>query len=75
MTANQNGDEHLCITSIVFGRKQIIEELPSYKSGLYTFINPVEAHMTMSQNLSHPEYFLTSQDRLGHPVSTMMRKL
>ena len=57
-TINDNDNEYLCITFVVSGRKQIIEKLPSYNSGLYyTFINPVESHMVMNQKNDRPNKF------------------
>ena len=75
-TTNEDGDEYLCITSIVSGGKQILEKLPAYKSGLYyTFINPIESHMVMNQKIEGSTDFLIWHDRLGHPGSVMMRKI
>ena len=56
--------------------KQLIEKLPSYKSGLYyTFINPVESYMVVNKKLEDPTNFMMWHDRLGHPGSTMMRRI
>lgn len=56
--------------------KQLIEKLPSYKSGLYyTFINPVELYMVINQKLADPTNFIIGHDHLGHPGSTMMQKI
>ena len=75
-TTNERDNEYLCITTIVSGRKHVIEKLPSYNSGLYyTFINPVESHMTINKSSVDPKNFIIWHDRLGHPGSTMMRRI
>ena len=75
-TTNERDNEYLCITTIVSGRKHVIEKLPSYNSGLYyTFINPVESHMTINIRSVDPTNFTIWHDRLGQPGSTMMRRI
>ncbi|XP_074336380.1 uncharacterized protein LOC141673528 [Apium graveolens] len=75
-TTNERDNEYLCITTIVSGRKHVIEKLPSYNSGLYyTFINPVESHMTINTRSFNPTNFTIWHDRLGHLGSTMMRRI
>ena len=75
-TTNENDEEFLYITSVVSVTKQLMEKFPSYKSKLYyTFINPVESYMVINQKLSDPANFIIWHDRLGHPGSTMMRRI
>ena len=54
----------------------MIEKLPSYNSGLYyTFIHPVQSHVTINKRSVDPANFIIWHDRLGHPGSTMMRRI
>ena len=53
-----------------------MEKLSVFSSGLYyTTITTIELNMVMSQKLSHPNIFMLWHDRLGHPGSTMMRRI
>ncbi|XP_074336580.1 uncharacterized protein LOC141673737 [Apium graveolens] len=75
-TTNKNDEEFLYITSVVSGVRKVMKKLPSYKSGLYyTFINPVESYMVMNKKLSDPTNLIIWHDCLGHPGSTMMRRI
>ena len=61
---------------IVSRQKLIVEKLLAFSSGLYyTTITTIELNMVMSQKLSHPNIFMLWHDRLGHPGSTMMRRI
>ena len=48
-TMNDDSNEYLLITSIIFWEKHILEKLPSYSCGLYqTIIRPIEAYAVMN---------------------------
>ena len=56
--------------------KVILEKLPSLSSGLYyTKINAIESHAIVNQKFTSPNEFITWHDQLGHPGTTMMRKI
>ena len=75
-TTYGNNKEYLCITHIVSSPKLVVEKLPAFSSGLYYItITTIELNMVMSQQLSHPNIFILWHDRLGHPGSTMMRRI
>ena len=75
-TIYDNNKEYLCITRIVSRQKLVMEKLSTFSSGLYyTIITTIELNMVMSQKLSHPNIFIFWHDRLGHPRSTMMRRI
>ena len=49
-TMNDDSNEYLLITSIIFGEKHILEKLSSYSCGLYqTIIRPIESYAVMNQ--------------------------
>ena len=75
-TTYNNNKEYLCITRIVSSQKLVVENLSIFSSRLYyTTIITIELNMVMSQKLSHPNIFMLWYDRLGHPGSTMMRRI
>ncbi|KAK1570985.1 hypothetical protein Q3G72_010194 [Acer saccharum] len=75
-TINDENIEYLCITSHNSGRKLIMEKLRALSSGLYyTLIRDIDVHAVMNQKFSDPKIFMLWHDRLGHPGSTMMRKI
>ena len=75
-TTYDNNKEYLCITHIVSSQKLVVEKLSAFSSGLYyTTITTIELNMVMSQKISHPDIFMLLHDRLGHPGSTMMRRI
>ena len=48
-TMNDDSNEYLLITSIISGKKHILEKLPSYSCGLYqTIIRPIESYAIMN---------------------------
>lgn len=73
-TTNEANKEYLCITSVVSGKKQVLEKLPSLSSGLYHTIL-IESHVVSHPKTSDPGVFKLWHDRLGHPGSTMMRRV
>ena len=53
-----------------------MEKLPAFSLGFYyTTITTIELNMVMSHKLSYPNIFMLWHDRLGHPRSTMMRRI
>ena len=74
-TKNENNVEYLCITSNNT-QKRILEKLHAFSSGLYhTTIRTIEAHNVMNQKFTDPQIYVLWHDRLGHPGSTMMRRI
>jgi len=70
-TTCEGHDEYLQITGMISGKKHVLEKLPALASGLYyTKINTIESNMVMDR-----DNFIVWHDRLGHPGSTMMRKI
>lgn len=68
--------EYLCITSIISGQKLVLEKLPAFSSGLYyTTIRTIESNVVMGLKSSDSKTFMLWHDRLGHPGSTMMRRI
>ena len=64
--------ECLYITSIISGKKLVIETFSAFSTGLYhTTIKPIESY----QKFNDPKTFVLWHDRLGHPGSSMMRRI
>ena len=58
------------------GQKLIMEKLRGLSSGLYyTLIRGVEIYAVMNQKFPDPKIFMLWHDRLGHPGSTMIRRI
>ena len=75
-TTSENNIEYLCITSMILGKKCILEKLPTFSSGLYySYISKVESYAVINQEFMDDNTFTVWHDRLGHPGSTMMRKI
>ncbi|RVW79791.1 Retrovirus-related Pol polyprotein from transposon TNT 1-94 [Vitis vinifera] len=75
-TMNEDNVEYLYITSIISGQKLIMEKLPAFSSGLYhTTIKPIESYVVVNQKFNNPKVFVLWHDRLGHPGSSMMRRI
>ena len=48
-TMNDDSNEYLLITSIIYGEKHILEKLLSFSCGLYqTIIRPIESYVVMN---------------------------
>ncbi|WJZ98367.1 hypothetical protein VitviT2T_016895 [Vitis vinifera] len=61
---------------IVIDVKLIMEKLPAFSSGLYhTTIKPIESYVVVNQKFNDPKVFVLWHDRLGHPGSSMMRRI
>ncbi|KAM2218910.1 hypothetical protein ACFX1S_018307 [Malus domestica] len=57
-------------------QKHILEKLHVLSSGLYyTYIKTIEAHTVMNQKFIDSKVYMLWHDRLGHPGSTMMRRV
>ena len=73
---NEGNTECLYITSIVYGKKLIIEKLSPYSFVLYhTNIKPIESYVVLNQKFNNPMTFVLWHDKLGHPKSSMMRRI
>ena len=75
-TTNEDNTEYLYITNVVSGKKNILENLPVFSSGLYyTNISTIEAHAIVNQKFTDENNFIVWHNRLGHPGSIMMRRI
>ncbi|GJZ63406.1 disease resistance CC-NBS-LRR class family protein [Tanacetum coccineum] len=60
----------------IINENQVFEKLPMLHSGLhYTHINVPQAHMTVKEKYCDLGIFSLWHDRLGHPGSTMMKRI
>ena len=72
-TMNEGNIEYLYITSIVYGKKLVVEILSTISSRLYhTNIKPIESYVVVNQMFNDPNTFVIWHDRVGHPRSSMM---
>ncbi len=72
-SATENGKMYLYITSEKSGKGLVLEKFPELPSGLHhTYIDAIESHLVIKRN---PEDVTLWHDRLGHPDTTMMRKI
>ena len=56
---NHDANEYLLITSIIYGQKCILEQLPSLSCGLYqTTIKSIESYVVMNQKFNDFNAFL-----------------
>ena len=75
-TTNKGNVEYLCITTIVSGKKSVLEKLTAFSFGLYyTNIGNIEAHAIVNQKLTNHNEFIVWHNRLGHPSSIMMQRI
>ena len=75
-TMNDGNKECLYITSIVSGKKLVVETLLAFSTGLYhTTIKLIESYVVVNQKFNDPKTFVLWHDRLGHPRSSMMRRI
>ena len=73
---NHDENEYLLITSIISGKKRILEQLPSLSCGLYQTTNrSIESYVVMNQKFNDSNAFLLWHERLGHPRISMMRRI
>ncbi|KAJ9541050.1 hypothetical protein OSB04_027556 [Centaurea solstitialis] len=60
----------------IVDKDHVLEKLPILPNGLhYTYINVVETNMVVKEKYFDPTVFSLWHDRLGHPGSTMMRRI
>ena len=75
-TMNKGNKECLYITSVVYGKKLIVEKLSAFSFGLYHMtIKPIESYVVMNQKYNDLKTFILWHDRLGHPRSSMRRRI
>ncbi|KAJ9546897.1 hypothetical protein OSB04_019440 [Centaurea solstitialis] len=75
-TMDEGESEYLLITNIGSGKKNVLEKLSMYSSGLYyTKISAIETNMVINQKFMDRENFIIWHDQFGHPGSVMMRKI
>ena len=73
-TTGEGNKESLQIIEIVHGNKKVLESIPALSTGLYhAKVSMIEANVTFNKEAI--DNFTLWHDRLGHPGSTMMRKL
>ena len=75
-TINEGNIKCLYITSIVYGKKLIMEKLSTYSSGSYhTNIKSIESYVVVNQKFNNLKTFAFWHDRLGHLGSLMMGRI
>ena len=75
-TMNDGNKECLYITSIVYGKKLVVEILSAFSTRLYhTTIKPIESYVVVNQKFNDPNTFVLWHDMLGHHGSSMMRRI
>ena len=75
-TMNEGNKECLYITSIISGKKIVAEKLSAFSSGLYhTTIKSIESNVVVNQKFNDLKIFNLWHDRLGHPGSSMIRRI
>ena len=75
-TMNEGNKECLYITSIISGKKIVAEKLLAFSSGLYhTTIKSIESNVVVNQKFNNPKIFNFWHDRLGHPGSSIIRRI
>ena len=73
---NHDANEYLFITSIIYGQKCILEQLPSLSCGLYqTTIRSIESYVVIYQKFNDSNAFLLWHERLMHPRNSMIRRI
>ena len=74
-TMDEGNTEYLYITSIVYGKKLMMEKLSAFSYGLYhTNIKPIESYVVVNQKFNNSKTFALWHDKLGHLGSSMMRR-
>ena len=75
-TINGGNKECLYITSIVYDKKLVVEILSAFSTGLYHItIKSIELYVVVNQKFNDPKTFVLWHDMLGHPGSSMMRRI
>ena len=69
-------NEYLYITTIVSGKKCVLEKLPALSSSLYyTNISMIETHAIVNKKFTSLNTFIIWHDRLRHLGTIMIRKI
>ena len=67
-TMNESNKECLYITSIVYGKKLIVEKLSTFSSGLHHMaIKPIKSYIVVNYKFNDPKTFVLWHDKLGYP--------
>ena len=75
-TINDGNKECLYITSIISGKKLIVETLLDFSTRLYhTSIKSIESYVVVNQKFNNPKTFVLWHDRLGHPMISARKVL
>ena len=75
-TMNEGNKECLNITSIFSGKIIVAEKLSAFSFWLYhTTIKSIESNVVVNQKFNDPKIFNLWHDRLGHPGSSMIRRI
>ena len=73
---NEGNKESLYITSIIYGKKIVVEKLSTFSSRLYhTTIKSIESYAVMNQKFNDQKIFTLWHNRLGHPRSSIMQRI
>ena len=73
---NEGNKECLYITSIIYGKNIVAEKLPTFFFGLHhTTEKPIKSYAVINQKFNDPKIFTLWHNRLGHPGSSMMRRI
>ena len=72
-TATEGNMKYINIIANILGKKKTLEKLPKLPYGLhYTYIHEIECNLVVKED---SKIVTLWHDRLGHPGSTMMRKI
>jgi len=72
-TTTEGNMKYINITTNILGKNFFLEKLPKLPSRLhYTYIHEIEYNLVVKED---PKTMTLWHDRLGHPGSTMMRKI
>ena len=75
-TMNDGNKECLYITSIISGKKLVVETLLAFSTVLYhTTIKSIESYVVVNQKFNDQKTFVLWHDRLGHLGSSTMRRI
>jgi hypothetical protein len=75
-TMNEMNIEYLCILKYISGKKYTLEKLSVSFNGLYyAKINNNESYSVVNRKFTDLKMYTLWHDRLGHPGSTMMRRI
>ena len=73
---NEDNTKCFYITSIVYGKKLIVEKLLAFSFGLYcTSIKSIKSYVVVNQKFNNSKNFILWYDRLAHLRSSMMQRV